>query len=214
MSRRARPVKVVRTYDASRRQERARLNFQRTLDVARRRFLEHGYETTTVESIADEAGVSPATIYKTYGGKAGLIRALCQRALAGDGPVPAEQRSNALRDQDDPRVVIDGWGELAGEVAPRVIPLLLVLRDAARTDAEAAALRDELDRDRLTRMADNAQHLAAGHHLRRDVTPDHARDLMWLCSSPEVYDLLVNQRRWTVTAYSQFVASTLTGALL
>src|SRR3954453_20807552 len=144
MSRRARPVKVVRTYDASRRQERARLNFERTLDVARRRFLERGYETTTVESIADEAGVSPATIYKTYGGKAGLIRALCQRALAGDGPVPAEQRSNALRDQDDPRVVIDGWGRLAGELAPRVIPLLLVLRQAARTDAEAAALRDEL----------------------------------------------------------------------
>jgi AcrR family transcriptional regulator len=58
---------------------------------------------TTVKAIAQAAGVSAATIYKTYGGKAGLVRALCQHALEREGPIPAEERSNALRELEDGR---------------------------------------------------------------------------------------------------------------
>ena len=81
----------------------------------------------------------PATIYKTYGGKPGLVRALCERALGGVGPVPAEQRSDALQaGETDPRKVIEGWGRLTTEVAPRIAPLLLLLRDAADGDPAAS----------------------------------------------------------------------------
>lgn len=81
-----------------------------------------GYTATTVGAIAEAASVSPATIYKTYGGKSGLVRTLCLRALAGDGPVPAEDRSDALRAAGDARVLIDGWGRLVTEVSPRISP--------------------------------------------------------------------------------------------
>jgi len=77
-----------RTYDGTRRQERASAAFRRTLDVAERLFLESGYTATTVAAISKAAGVSAATIYKTYGGKAGLAREVCQRALRG-GKLPA-----------------------------------------------------------------------------------------------------------------------------
>src|SRR5215208_4214095 len=93
--------KGQRPYDASGRRERARLQRERTLERARELFLGQGYAATTVESIADAAGVSVATVYKTYGGKAGLVRELCSQALAGTGPVPAETRSDALRVADD-----------------------------------------------------------------------------------------------------------------
>jgi len=213
MDRRPLPVKSRRAYDASRRQEQARLHYETALVSARRRFVDNGYVATTVEAIAEEAGVSPATIYKSYGGKAGLARALCERALAGDGQVPAEQRSDALR-SGDPRTLIEGWGKLATEVAPRVVPLLLVLRDAARTDPDAAALRAELDDGRLTRMADNARHLHDAGHLREGVSASAARDVMWLTSSPEMYELLVNRRGWSIDAYGRFVTDTLIAALL
>lgn len=212
MSRTPRQVKGARAYDASRRQESARQQHDAALEAARVRFLEHGYAPTTVESIAHAAGVSTATIYKSYGGKAGLVRSLCQRALAGDGPVPAEERSNALRSETDPRQVIEGWGRLTAEVSPRVLPLLLVLRDAAQSHPEAAALFDDLDRQRLTR-ADNARFLAASGHLRTGLTAQDARDVLWLCTSPELYDLLVNRRRWTIAKYSRFLADTMTTAL-
>src|SRR5438045_7600900 len=101
MSRSTRPVK--RAYNASGRQERARESFTATLDIAERLFLAHGFEATTVAAIAGTAGVSEATIYKTYGGKAGLAREVCHRALRGEGVIPAQTRSNALRESASAR---------------------------------------------------------------------------------------------------------------
>jgi len=206
--------KRARAYDASGRQERARQRRETALEGARQLLLEQGYAATTVESIAEVAGVSAATIYKTYGGKAGLVRDLCAQALAGTGPVPAEQRSNVLRGADDPRTVIGGWGALVEEVSPRVSPLLLLLRAAAETDPDAAALYAELDQGRLDRMTDNARHLARRGHLRAGVTVGEARDVLWLCSSPELYELLVQQRGWTPHQLGAFVVDTIAGTLL
>ena len=92
----------------------------------------------------------------------------------------------------------------------RVAPLLLVLRDAARVDPEAGALADELDQSRLARMAENARYLAFAGHLRPGVTASDARDVLWLCSSPELFDLLVNRRGWSLDQFSHFVADTMT----
>jgi AcrR family transcriptional regulator len=206
--------KRERAYDATRRQERAHRQREAVLEQARELFLEEGYAATTVESIARAGGVSAATVYKTYGGKAGLVRELCARALAGDGRIPAEQRSDALRAAHDPRTLTEGWGALVGEVSPRVAPMLLLLRAAAEIDPDAAALYAELDQARLDRMADNARHLARQGHLRDDVTEAEARDVLWVCSSPELYALLVQQRGWTPRRLGKFVTDTIAGTLV
>lgn len=203
-----------RSYDASGRQERARRQHETTLVQAQRMFLERGYAATTVESIAEAAGVSAATVYKTYGGKAGLVRELCARALLGDGTVPAQARSDALRVGDDPRAVAVGWGALAAEVSSRVSPLVLLLRTAAENDCEAAALYTEVDEVRLHRMAENAGYLADGGHLRPGVTAEEARDVLWLCTSAELYDLMVLRRGWSPQRFGELVADTIVGLLL
>ena len=208
-------VNSRRSYDVSRRREQARRSHESLLDAALTRFLEFGFAATTVESIATDANVSAATIYKSYGGKPGVVRALCERALEGAGPTPAEQRSDALkRSESDPRHLIEGWGRFTAEVAPRVSPILLLLRDAAATDVSAAELYDELDRNRMRRMTVNARHLVRAGHLRPGVGLAGARDVLWLYSSPELYDLLVQRRRWSVTRYSRFVAAAMIAALL
>jgi AcrR family transcriptional regulator len=206
-------VKGSRTYDATGRRARAEARREAALRVAADSFLGDGYAATTVDRIAEAAGVSAATIYKTYGGKAGLVRTLCERALAGEGPTPAEERSDALRARAAPRQIVEGWGRLLAEVAPRVAPLLLVLREA-RADPDAAALYEALDAARLARMDDNAVHLLAAGRLREGVSQEQARDVLWLSTSPELYDLLVNQRGWTTEAFSRFVTDLMAGALL
>src|SRR5690349_13661858 len=72
--------KPERRYDATGRRERARRQHEAPLAAAEGLFFERGYAATTVESIARAAKVSEATIYKSYGGKAGLVRELCARA--------------------------------------------------------------------------------------------------------------------------------------
>ena len=208
------PVKR-RAYNTSARRDNARRAHGRLLDAAQQRFLQHGYAATTIEAIAADTDLSAATIYKTYGGKAGLARALCERALAGEGAVPAEQRSDALRDAaTDAETLLRGWGRLVAEVSPRIAPLLLLLRDAAAQDPAAGALYDEIDRGRRTRMQSNARHLASAGYLRDGVRARDARDILWLYTSPDVYDLLVRKQQWSVKRYSRFVTDAMIAALL
>jgi AcrR family transcriptional regulator len=208
-------VNARRAYNSSGRRQRSSDTHNVLLNSAQARFLEHGYSATTIDSIAADAADSAATIYKAYGSKAGLVRALCQRALGGRGPVPAEQRSDALQaNEPDPRKIIAGWGRLTAEVAPRIAPILLLLRDAADGDPTAASLLTELDNDRHTRMTNNARTLIDGGHTRRGIRLREAGDVLWTYSSPELYDLLVRRRNWTLRKYSTFIADAITGALL
>src|SRR4051794_5250003 len=211
----ARDVKRKRPYDGSRRREQARRARAGIIDVAERRFLDNGYAATTIAAIAADAGVSPDTVYKSFGGKPGLVRAIRARALEGEGPVPAERRSDDLQAREsDPHAIIAGWGALVVEVAPRAAPILLLIRDAAASDPEVRALLDALDDDRLRRMTDNARRLHTAGHLRRSITVTHAADVLWTYSSPELYELLVLRRGWTAKRYGRFVTDAMTHALL
>jgi AcrR family transcriptional regulator len=209
------PVKQKRSYDSTRRRQQARQTQEAIIDAARRRFLDGGFASTTIAAIASEAGVSVDTIYKTFGGKPGLVRAICQEALAGAGPVPAEERSDAMQAAEtDPRRIIRGWGTLTTEVAPRVVPILLLVRDAAASDPEMASLQVELDEQRLQRMTANARRLAAAGHLREDVPVDLAGEILWTYSSAALYELLVLRRGWPLDRYGAFIADAMIAALL
>jgi len=215
MDRQPPDVKPKRAYDASRRRELARQNHDSIIASAERRFLRDGYAPTTIRAIAADAEVSPDTIYKSFGGKPGLIRAIRTRALQGERTIPAEQRSDELQaTQSDPRTIIQGWGRFTAEIAPRVSPILLLIRDAAATDPEVGALLEEMDADRLRRMTLNARRLRDAGHLRAGTTLAQAADILWTYSSPELYELLVLRRGWTPPRYGRFIADAMINTLL
>ncbi len=208
-------VKPKRPYDSVRRREQARQTRAAILDVARRRFLKDGFAPTTIAAIANDAQVSVDTIYKAFGGKPGLVNAICQQALSGQGPVPAEVRSDALQATErDPRQIIRGWGKLTAEVAPRVAPILLLVRAAATADPDMARLQSQLDAQRLDRMTHNARTLANTGALHSGLTVKRAGEIMWTYSSPELYELLVLTRGWPLKPYSTFIANAMIAALL
>src|SRR5215467_1973902 len=109
-------VNTRRRYDSSGRRERARQARDQITDIARELFLADGYADTTVAAIATAARVSVETIYKSFGGKPGLVRAIMEKSLAGEGPVSAEQRSDQIRDTEpDPRRILSAWGAFSAE---------------------------------------------------------------------------------------------------
>jgi AcrR family transcriptional regulator len=208
-------VNNPRAYDSSRRQEKARQTRERIVRTAERQFLANGYAATSIAGVAEAAGVSVETIYKTFGGKPGLVRAIHERALEGEGPVPAEQRSDELQARElDPRTIIAGWGRFVTEVAPRGAPLLLLIRTAAGSDPELQVLLDDIDEARLRRMTLNASRLHRAGHLRPGVTVTAAADVLWTYSSVELYELLVLRRRMPLDQYGRFVADAMAAALL
>jgi AcrR family transcriptional regulator len=208
-------MKPRRVYDSRGRQEQARRTRDAILTVARTRFLADGYAATTMASIAEDAGISVDTAYKAFGGKAGLVKAIYQRSLEGVGPVGALQRSDQVqRDETDPRLIVRRWGALTTEVAPLVAPIHLLVRDAAATDPEMAALLRASDDQRRERMRHNAQTLLDRGFLAPGVTLPAATDVMWTYSAPELYELLVLRCGWELARYGQFIGQALAAALL
>ena len=208
------PVKT-RRYDASRRRAAEQANRDRVLAAARERFLADGYAATTVARVASDAGVSVESVYRLGGGKAGLVRSLCEDALLGTGPEPAEERSDRLQaEAGSAAEVVQGWADLVAEISPRVSPLHLLVRTAAATDAGLARLLADLDAARLTRMTHNARGLLATRGLKPGVTVEHAAELLWLYTAPEWYERLVLQRGWPLRRYADFVGEAMAAALI
>ena len=208
-------VKPRRRYDSSGRQAQTRRNREAILDAAQRQFLEGGYAATTVAAVAAEAGVSVETIYKAFGGKSGLVRGIYDRGLAGPDPVPAYQRADELREREtDPRTIMRNWGTIASEVSAVVSPISRLVRAAAAADPDMAALLQDHNDRREARARHHARFLKRRGYLREGVSLAQATDIIWTCTSDELYDLLVSQRGWSSARFARFLADFMITALL
>jgi hypothetical protein len=58
---------------------------------------------------------------------------------------------------------------------------------------------------RLERMTHNAERLIRHPEVRPDLGVEQIRDILWTYSSPDLYQLLVLQRGWTLAAYGEFL---------
>ena len=205
---------VKRGYDAAQRRMRAAERRARVTAAASVLFAAQGFSKTTVAAVAKEAGVSTEMVYKSFGGKTGLVRAIWTEALAGIGPDSAERRADVLSaSAESGRAIIEGWLRLSLEVAPRAAAALALVRSAAEVDPEGARLLAEIEQGRAERMLHNARALADGGHLRPGLSVQHARDLLLLFTD-QFYDRLVSRAGWEVEDYIATITRTMSAALL
>jgi AcrR family transcriptional regulator len=187
------------------------------LSAARAGFLAHGYAATTIPNIAVDAGVSVETVYKMFGNKAGLLKALFDIAIVGDDePVPLMERDVIKRNQaePDPRNKLRMYAAFYVERAARAMPYQLLARDAAASDPAAAEVWGRMVQERLTGMSHFARHLHDDGHLRADVSVEEARDVLWTFISAELWELLVIHRGWTAQRFGAWMGDMLVAALL
>lgn len=78
---------------------RRRRSQAKIIDAARALFEARGYDGTTIEAIAERAGVGPATIYEHYGTKDALTGAVFVEKLGDlDGPAAADAVALPVRE--------------------------------------------------------------------------------------------------------------------
>ena len=206
-----------RPYDSSRRQEQARQTRRAVVEAARTLFLERGYAGATVPAVAAAARVAVPTVYKAFGNKAGLLKAVFDVAIVGDDePVPMLEREmvRRIRAEPDARRKLMMYGDHLALAGPRAAAIQLLARSAAATDPEAARVWQQMTAERLVGMTRFAGDLHEGGHLRRGISIEEARDVLWTYNSVELYDLLVLQRAWSPERYARWVAEALIAALL
>jgi AcrR family transcriptional regulator len=198
-------------------QARTRRTRTAVVDAARRLFLERGYAATTIEAISASADTPQATVYRLFGSKPGILKAVLDVSIGGDDqPVAMVDRPHVrelLVDQD-PRTQLAGFAALVREVMGRVGLVHRILADAARADIDAAGLLVEIARQRHEGQRRIAASLALGNALRPGLVERDAADILHALASPEVYGLLVVDRGWDPSHYEEWLRGVLRDQLL
>ncbi len=198
-------------------QARTRLARSAVVRTARALFLERGYAGTTIEAISDLSDVPPATVYRLFSSKLGILKALLDVSIAGDdAAVALEDRLHvrALLADRDPRNQLAGLARTIRGIMSRAEPLHRILVSAAGSDPDAAALLAELLRQRQHGHAQIARSLARAGALRPELGERDADDIIHAVTSPEVYRLLVWDRVWPPERYEQWLKGILIDQLL
>jgi AcrR family transcriptional regulator len=198
-------------------QARTRLARTAVIQAARVLFLEDGYAVTTVEAVSGRSGVPPATVYRLFASKLGILRALLDVSVAGDDdPVPLADRpgARALLQEPDPRTQLAGFAGLTRGIMARAEPVYRILVSAAGSDPGAAALLARQTRQREQGQGHIARSLARAGSLRPDLGEREAADIIHALMSPEVYRLLVTDRGWPPGRYERWLGDALISQLL
>lgn len=189
-----------RAYRSTVREESARRTRRQIVSAAAELFVERGYAGTTVEAVAERAGVSRRTVFSSVGSKVELLKTAWDWAVVGDDePVAVADRPEIarMRAETDPRALVELWVDQVMRVGSRVAPLALVLARAVDVDPEAAALQDRIDVERRTGASLFVGGLAAIDGLRADVTVDQGADMAWTLMNPLLVSRLRQERGWS-----------------
>ncbi|HEX2316970.1 MAG TPA: helix-turn-helix domain-containing protein [Thermomonospora sp.] len=188
----------------------------RMLAAARILFVERGYAASSMQAIAEEAGVAVQTLYFTFATKRAILKELVDVEVAGDtAPVSTLERpwvAEALAAEPAEQLRLQAAG--AARIHERVGPVLEVVRSAAAVDPEIAELWRTNLAQRHTVLATFAGALAAKTPLRDGIDAVKAADVMLAILAPEVYRLLVHDRGWTPEAWRDWAADALIHQLL
>lgn len=206
-----------RRYDSSRRQAQARQTRRQISEAARQLFGERGYAGATIEAIAAQAGVAPETVYAAFGNKRSILAHLIDVTLVGDDePVSLLDRPGpqATRREADPRQQMRMFAAQMREIMTRMAPLFDILRTAAKTEPDIAALRADLLDQRRQGMLVFVQAVKLNTPLRQGLTTDEAADIVFGLSSGELFGVLTADRGWTGNQYEAWLADTLIRLLL
>jgi len=193
-------------------QARTRLARQAVVGAARSLFLERGYAASTVEAISSLAGVPPATVYRLFASKIGILKALLDTSIAGDDqPVAVEERPNivALFEEPDPVRLLSGFAGVTTAINQRTNEIYRVLVSAAGSDPAAAELLNNLQQQRDSGQSQIVSALARRGSLRDGLDQQDGMDLVHALMSPEVYRLLVVDRGWAPENYQMWLTTTL-----
>ncbi|MBJ8343652.1 TetR/AcrR family transcriptional regulator [Antrihabitans sp. YC2-6] len=206
---------VKRAYQSVLRDEQAVATRHRALVAARDQFLARGYAASSMSSIAKAAGVSRETLYKSFGTKSVLMKAVYDVVVAGDEEdVPFADRPETRRmlADPDPRRAIATFARASAELVERLGPLMALILAGARSGDED--LRMLAETSRAERLAGVEGFIGSLVGKGPEFEPREAIDTVWMLTAPEVWQMLVDDRGWTLEAYRRWLERSIVAAVL
>jgi AcrR family transcriptional regulator len=174
--------------------------------AARDLFIEQGYARTTMADIAAAAGVSVETIYAAFKNKATLLHKAWDITVGGDDQdIVFHERPEVLAIRNEPDLAkrLTLHAAFSTQTAQRIAPFQLMVQSAAGADPAAAAMLEEMGRQRLVGMTVMATEVAQTGQLA--VSKEECRDALWSMTDGTLWHRLVNERGWTNERFADWL---------
>ncbi|MEV6151327.1 helix-turn-helix domain-containing protein [Nonomuraea sp. NPDC052129] len=198
------------------RAERSRRTREKVVEAARELFVAQGYGATSLQEVADQAGVAVQTVYFVFRNKRTLFKDVVDTSIAGDTePVATMDREWFRAACAEPtaagqlRAHVHGTREILGRVAP-IMPLIAA---AAATDPEIAAQWPDGPDPRYIVQYAAAEALARKPDTRPGLSIEMAADLLFGLLSPQLYLIFVRDRDWSPDTWEEWARTALTSQL-
>jgi AcrR family transcriptional regulator len=199
----AHSVKPRSTY----RQEQAAATRDRIAEAARRLFATAGYGSTSMETIAAEAGVAVRTVYSAFGAKREILSLICERWLE---QARARERAAEVFAEPDPFHRLRGAASWLSGLYAAGFDVVTIFEAAIDESPETRALLRSKLAGRNEVM--DAMIASLGDHLR--VPLPEAQAVYRAFAAPGVYRELVNESGWTPDEFERWLADALQRHLL
>ena len=210
-------VKPKRSYHSPRRQAQAAATRRSILEAAQRLFERQGYAATTMDAIAEDAGVALKTVYVAFATKSGVLRGLWDLLLKGD-----------LDERRGGRAAVVSRGPRRGRPPPPTATERAQLtrrqgadRRGPGDDSQRRSHRPDIDalwNLIQTDFYDNQRTIVQTLHRKKALRPGldvtRATDILWTLNHPDMWQLLVGRRAWTPEQYEKWFADTACSQLL
>jgi AcrR family transcriptional regulator len=208
----------MRSYESPLRKAQAATTRRAIIDAAATLFVERGYVATSIEAIAEAAGVSRATVFTSVGGKKALLKKTYDVALVGDDepiPFPLRPASLAVRAEPDPRRFLVGYTGLVVDINTRLAPIYEAVRGAASADPEVRDVFEAIGTERRIGAGRVVADLVAkGGRMRDGLDEEAAADILWVLVDAGLFHLLFQRRGWTVERFEAWLAESIQRELL
>jgi AcrR family transcriptional regulator len=208
---------VKRPYRSTLREVNASATRLTIVQAAGGLFIERGYVATSIEAIAEAAGVSRATVFTSVGGKPVLLKKAYDIALVGDdADVPLVQRaaSQAIRAEPNVERFLDRYAGLVTEINSRLARIYEAVRGAASADADVRNVFDKIQAERRVGSGRVIEDVQSKGPLRPGLTAEVAADLLWVLNDAGLYHLLVHQRGWPQEQFQTWLSASMRAQLL
>jgi AcrR family transcriptional regulator len=177
--------------------------------TARSLFVERGYASTSIEVLAEEAGVAARTVYSIFGTKKAILGAICEEWLTEAGVMESVAEGLAMPDLRQRLAVVANSSRRQWESERGVRAML---DGAAASDADVARMVGSWKDDRARSLRSVVTGLESG--LRLGIDGDRAGAIIRALSSPDIYCELVTAEGWTPSEYEKWLDGLLSDVLL
>ncbi|HEX9069012.1 MAG TPA: helix-turn-helix domain-containing protein [Ktedonobacterales bacterium] len=189
-----------RGYHSPKRRNQADATRRRIVVAAARLFAERGFSTVTMEMIASEAGISLATVYLHFSGRAAVVGALAEEIVTAP-----ELSVEWVVQEADPVEQVRIGAHAMRQLNERAWLITDILRSQQGNDPELERLWLLWRQRHLDAMRRAVEAIASRGVLQSRLSVEAAADVLYALTGTEVYRALVSERGWKPDRYERWL---------